>query len=236
MDALSASHLGNVQDVVQLSSVGSERLGSMSNSVFYTTPNWGGFVASAAYGFGSESTGADGRAPKRANVSYGGSLTYSNKNLSLTAAMQDVKLPTVGGTPLQFTGDVQTAKHYLLGGRYTSGPWFVAAGRLEFRNPMNIDGNATLLGGGYTFGASTVLVQVQRMELDNLSGPSKRGTVLSLAYQYELSKRTALYAGYARVNNNESAQFAVVAADPAFPAGAKGADPNVFAVGIRHRF
>jgi predicted porin len=89
-------------------------------------------------------------------------------------------------------------------------------------------------GVSYTFGASKVFGNLQRSELEN----GARGNGFSLAYSYTLSKRTNVYAAYASISNNDLALFGINSAGStaAPPAGAFGADPKAFALGVRHAF
>ncbi len=60
-------------------------------------------------------------------------------------------------------------------------------------------------------------------------------TQFALGYQYDLSKRTALYTTVSRVNNKEGAAY-VVDGNPALPSPNNGKDSSGVEVGIRHRF
>ena len=58
---------------------------------------------------------------------------------------------------------------------------------------------------------------------------------IAVGYLYDLSKRTAVYASVARVNNKGNAAF-VVDANPALPNPNPARDSTGYEVGIRHRF
>lgn len=86
---------------------------------------------------------------------------------------------------------------------------------------------------------TTIPVGVGVIRASYIHANSKGGTIeandanqFALGYLHNLSKRTALYTTYARVNNKGNAAFAV-ASSPALPAGK---DSTGFEVGIRHAF
>src|SRR5690606_1511471 len=94
------------------------------------------------------------------------------------------------------------------------------------------------LGVGLKLGTGELLAQVIQIDGDSATAGLRDpdATVFGLAYVHPLSKRTNLYATYGMARNNTTGNFAVLASDNAAPAGAAGADPQGFAVGIRHLF
>lgn len=65
------------------------------------------------------------------------------------------------------------------------------------------------------------------------SGPETGATQFTLGYDYPLSKRTALYAYYSRINNKKNAIYDFAINELGVSAGA---DPQTFALGMRHFF
>jgi predicted porin len=189
----------------------------VSNSVSYKSPSLSGFKLGAAYSAGEQSTG-----PSQ-NLA-GLSLSYTMGNLYLGAGMHTIER--------QLTGD---DKETIFGAAYK-------LGAVEFRgNYMSADptGNNNQYeqinaGASYTFGANKVFGNFQRSELEN----GARGNGFSVAYSYTLSKRTNVYAAYATISNNDLAVFGINSAgsNATPPAGALGADPKAFTLGVRHAF
>lgn len=231
-DTFKLAYLGNVQALLALGG-GSERLARMSNGIFYTSPQFGGLRMRAAYGFGAESAGGPGMPPKDAQTLYGLGADFSTGGLVLSAAYQEIKLPSVGGSPLAFTG-LRTRRDTILGAQYRTGPWLLSAGHFRVNAPAR--GEDTWLGAGYTFGANTVKLQVQRLRQDSPSGKDRRATVVGAVYEHALSKRTQLYTSFSRTSNNATGQFGVTGSDTSFAAGAAGAKVDVLALGLRHSF
>jgi predicted porin len=65
------------------------------------------------------------------------------------------------------------------------------------------------------------------------SGPETGATQFTIGYDYPLSKRTALFAYYSRINNKRSAIYDFAINELGVSAGA---DPQTLALGMRHNF
>jgi predicted porin len=75
-----------------------------------------------------------------------------------------------------------------------------------------------------------------RTKYEYATAPDGAGTTVSFAYEYYLSKRTALYTSYGQVNNSATALVPLLgAATVVFPAN-PGDDPKALSFGVRHSF
>jgi predicted porin len=92
------------------------------------------------------------------------------------------------------------------------------------------------LGAGVKLGTGELIAQVMQLKVDNTVNGDGKGTGFGIAYVHPLSKRTNLYATYGMMRNDRDARFSILASDNSVAAGALGADPKGFAVGIRHLF
>ena len=90
------------------------------------------------------------------------------------------------------------------------------------------------LGFSFGFGPGRLLANLQQSRFEG----GAKGTVLATTYSHELSKRTNLYASYARLSNNATGSFGISSSGTSVaPASSSpGADPSVLAIGVRHRF
>lgn len=90
------------------------------------------------------------------------------------------------------------------------------------------------LGVSFGFGSGRLLANLQQNRIEG----GAKGIALATTYSHELSKRTNLYASYARLSNNASGSFGISSSGTSVAPGASspGADPSVLAVGVRHRF
>jgi len=208
--------------------------GRISNSVKYATPNFAGFKATAAYGFG-EAAGSTGD-----NSNYGLGLGYANGPLNVQAAYHNQDrlagttpgTVTAGGAPtagvafgarenkLAFIGATYNFGAFKLHGAYADTKIdFVAGGETKFRNGMV--GVSLPLGPGSLF-ASYSINDNKTAGAVNLD--SQRAAVM---YTYDLSKRTNLYTGYSHTKNDDGVNLA---------GGVVGENNSAFNVGIRHKF
>jgi len=232
-DVFRLGMFGNLQETVPLSG-GSERSGRVSNALFYTSPTLAGLRGRAVYSLGSESSGATGGLPRKANTFVGIGLEYTFAGLQLNSSYQRLNPPVVAGTPPAFTGTTSKREDALIGAKYTLGDFAFTGGYWHVGTPNNA--RDAWLGASMDIGASTLLIEAQRIRQDTSSGQVRRGVSLALGYVYTLSKRTVLYANYGQVDNDGNASFAVVASDAAIAAGGPGTTPKVLALGMRHNF
>lgn len=229
---------GNLQQSLALSGTGSERFGRASNAVFYASPVVQGFMLRAMASLGSERGGGPAALPRQANRMLAVSGKYTLDGWMLVAAYQQLRLPTVAGTPAAFTGATGTRRDVLLGVRYGWGRYAVSAGYLQIRQPTlaNTDGRQLSLGASAQIGEGTVVLSALQMRQNTASGVAQTAPVLGLGYTYPLSRRTVLYTSYGQVRNSASAAFPLVSADTATNPGALGARVRAFAWGMQHSF
>jgi len=103
------------------------------------------------------------------------------------------------------------------------------------------DGTGFWLGADYRMGASLIKAQGVQNKIDNTTvgnavaaGQSAKTNAYGVGYQYDFSKRTALYAMATRFQNRGIARF-----DSAIPSGLTAAGDlsfNQIAPGMRHFF
>jgi predicted porin len=183
-----------------------------SNEIIYTTPNFGGLTANLHYQFGEQ-------AGSTSKNNVGGNLLYFNGPLSLTAFYENA----------QMTNPVPTLQN-------RSKTWFVGGG-YDFNvvklfatyQKTSVDHDVVLtdpnrdlktysLGASAPMGSGKILAAWARTNASNSAGGDVTRNTASLGYDYNLSKRTDLYAIYMndRITNQSNG--------------------NSFGVGIRHRF
>jgi predicted porin len=90
-----------------------------------------------------------------------------------------------------------------------------------------------LLGGTVPFGASTLKFSYVKSDGKKVIS-ARDATQIALGYQYDLSKRTALYGTFSRISNKNGASYAV-GGPPATPPAA-GKDSTGYEFGVRHSF
>jgi predicted porin len=188
----------------------------LSNSVNYKSASLSGFKVLAAYSAGEQAAGV----PKSDLKGVG--LEYAEGNLYVGGAYHTNNNNVAGDT-----------KEYALGAAYkfgdveVKGNWMVqdAAGANNKFTQYN-------LGAAYAMGPGKFFVNLQQNRIEN----GARANGWNVDYSYALSKRTNLYTGYARLDNNSLGNFALNSSSIKLAPGKVGADPSVFNVGIRHAF
>lgn len=170
-----------------------------NNSLVYSTPNFGGLTANFIYSFG-ESAGSNSK------NKWGGNLTYFSGNFAATAAVQQVKFDN---TPFDLTN--QTTNAFLTG--FDKQTAVQAGASYDFKVvkvflqgqyiKTNVNANANgdikhmngQVGASVPVGAGNVLASYAYDKTLNDVASFKRNT-FALAYDYNLSKRTDVYAAY----------------------------------------
>jgi len=167
------------------------------------------------------------------------------------------------GQVMVAAGEGATGNKYM-GGRlgYAAGPINVAGawGKTDKTGPMLDDLVAWNVGASYKFSFMTLLGQYHEYEyrgstLKNAyagvsvpfgastfkgtygkTGSFRSATQIGLGYQYDLSKRTALYANYSKVDNERGSQFTASGSGVAPTAAQTGFKSTGYEAGVRHAF
>jgi predicted porin len=214
-----------------------------------------GFYGSNLSAFGSTSAAAGGRLTRRLSnsINYKSAALSGFKLLATFSAAPNNAEPVTGpNNNLKGVGVEYANGGLYLGGAYHTykrvaggddKEYAIGAGYkfgdVEIKgNWMVADPEAVVkftqynLGAAMAFGPGKVFVNLQQNKL----ATGERGNAVAIDYTYSLSKRTNVYTGYAKMRNNDNASFALNSSSVALAAGAKGADPSVFNLGLRHAF
>ncbi|AVS82634.1 porin [Paracidovorax avenae] len=190
-----------------------------TNKVGYRTPMLGGFWA--------EATVSAHERTARTNP-FG--VNAGTKNA------YDVAANWEGGNLAFGAGYAKLGDNWDAGvrGHYTMGP--VQFGAYYQRNDYELVGtrNSVGIAAQYAFGASEVVANyIWASKWNNVADSGAQQLILG--YNYNLSKRTKVYAAYTYVKNKSAANYAY-----GFVNGtntlATGADPRTFGLGVRHNF
>jgi predicted porin len=202
----------------------------VSNAVSYFLPsNLGGFYGQVQYALHEQvrpdTTGAGD------NGRYlGARFGYANGpiNVALAAGKRSGTEPTLAATP-----DVKTVN---LGAQYDFGAAKLMGevSREKYSvGATETTGKGLMIGTLVPVGAGEIRASVGRVKLDT-AGADPRATQLALGYVHNLSKRTALYATYARIKNKDGAALPIIPTGGA--AGIANASSSGYDLGIRHSF
>jgi GBP family porin len=191
----------------------------INNSIKYATPTISGFNADLFYGLG-EVTGS----------------TTASRTLGTTIAYQDGPLMVkLAYHSLENATATDNSTNTLIGGTYNFG---IAKAHLVLNNNKGtgtVDNRDTLVGLTVPMGASSFMLSY--ISKDDKTTANRDATQLGLAYTYALSKRTGLYAAYAKIENDNGATYRTAnsTAPISGQTGAVGGTQEIN-VGLRHTF
>ena len=215
------------------------------NVIRYTTPNFSGFQGQVNYSTNWQGPeGLPGDAGKGRAINAG--LNYGNGPIKAGLSVWNAKSEdrTVAAT----RGD---QKAYTLFADYNFG--FATVG-LTFDQSKLVGGLMTAaetetkrrawsIPVTVPMGAGTFLfTYTKARDLTGTAAPAVNAdtgaSLISLGYDYALSKRTSVGVSYARLNNKANGNYALYtqASLNGTPANAKGQDASQFYLGVRHAF
>jgi len=207
-------------------SVTSVNAARANNSITYSSPVFNGVQAVYMHILdgvaGNATTG---------KLGAGSSLRvrYDAGPLTLAVGTQSIK---VGNTYAVTSVDsVEKLNTTMLAASYDFGVAKATFGR-QTQKLSSLKGTDTIVGLIVPMGTSTIKASyaIKSVSIDAASTAAEFGAKqLGLGYIYSLSKRTDVYAQYARVTNDADAQYGVLA-----PTAGKSA--TAYQVGVRHAF
>lgn len=175
-----------------------------ANKIAYRAPNLGGLTLEGAVSMHEKTVGGKNGFDLAANYAMG---------------------PVALGAGYSKLDDVN---QFGLRAVYSTGPFVVGGYYQRDDNAFIANGghrNTFRLAGAYMMGASEFHLNLGRAgSYKNVSDSA--ATQYTIAYNYNLSKRTKVYTYYTKVDNKANATYS----------GAPGVDFSSFAVGVRHNF
>lgn len=206
-----------------------------SNTLAYISPKFGGLSGAVGYVVGNE---LGNGAAADANA-WSASVTYDQGPLFLTAAYEKHNnVITTGPT----TADDRDA--FKLGAGYAFGNTKLgliyekadSAGLLTVGTVTKVrDRSVWYLNGAHTMG--NIVLKAAYGRAGDLDGMNDTGAdTWSLGADYNLSKRSYLYAYYTATNNDSAGTYGVGQGQGSAVVPAAGRDPSVFSIGMRHSF
>ncbi|MDH1813364.1 porin [Comamonas aquatica] len=206
-----------------------------SNMIAYFTPNFNGFTAGVDYAFGEKAGDSkNGRY-------FGGFAAYNNGPLSVTLGADRKNNVADGKAGFAGAAKVDT---YGLGASYDFGVAKVNGLVLQAKekdalNGVNTKQTSYALGvSAPVGGVGVVKAQYALYNAENdAAADNGEAHQLSLGYEHNLSKRTALYGYYSYLKNKSERQMTLNTSNlgNGYSVGA-GKDSNGIQVGIRHAF
>ncbi len=213
---------GSMLNVVSTLGSGASTLVRANNTVGYFLPSAGGVYGQVMVSAGEGVTNG--------NKYVGGRIGYAGGPVNIALAVG--KTDRDGGLALADDySDLNFGGSYKFGG-------FTLIGQYSKRDHLTRDQKTTMLGGTYSFGQNTLKASITD------SKGTQGGAALdfdakqvALGYQYDLSKRTALYGTVSSLNNDGTTAAGstfTIGQGPGMTVG--GATSRGFAIGVRHSF
>lgn len=221
----------------------------LGNVLAYISPSFSGLTGAIATSFMKESGAENPLAPNGSPSAWSAMVNYANGPLYLAAGYEkaDNQATTI------FVPSNLDIRSWKLGAGYKFGNFAVNA----IYDNIKVSNNTTAseakrsawgLNGVYNMG--NIALKAGYYNAGKVSGtggaPDTGATLWELGADYMLSKRTKLYALYAKVNNDTNGTYSVGGAasagfgssgvSSAVSPGALGGDPSAFSLGMRHTF
>lgn len=194
--------------------------GRVNNAAAYLSPNFSGFSAVAAYGFGEETVNNT----ERESV-LGLGLNYAAGPVAVGYVYH--KVTNVGANNVA-GAQFNDLKEHMIGASYDFGVVKLLASyqNVDVTNVINDKDKIWQVGAVVPVGKGNVHAAYGKLSRDIASADSKSWTV---AYTHGLSKRTTAYVGYNSTSNDTLANAGILT--PAAGGKSRGA-----VMGLRHSF
>ena len=198
------------------SSLGGPTTVRASNAIGYFLPgNLGGFYGQAQYYMGENLRNA---ANKKDGNGLAARVGYAIGPINVALAFSETKF---------IAGNIKAVN---LGGSYDLGVAKIMAHYNQDKISGGNDGKGFLIGGLVPMGAGEIRLAYSTYK-GSLTNPDARSDKIALGYVHNLSKRTALYATYAHLNNKKGAAQALNGSVTGVNENSNGYD-----FGIKHSF
>jgi len=187
-----------------------------NNSIVYATPNMGGITAAMMWSLG-EAVGSTS-----ANRTFGANLQYKNGPIYAGVGFSDQKN----------AASTASDKQFIVGATYNFGVAYAGLTYIENKSASGVKTKPLIASVTVPFGAARVGLQLAQ----NKSGSAKANSYALLG-EYDLSKRTELYAiwsgcknkGLACTSDGNNGAAAVALLAP-------NKSSTTFGVGVKHKF
>ena len=240
-DPFGTAYAGNIKNLFPAAGSNTRT----SNTVLYASPNLHGVSVELAYAAGEQpGSNAAGRQFGGTLAYAGGPLNvrlgYNNRNNDVTAAAGAALTPPVAAVGRDIGTNTVLAANYDLGvvkvyGAYGRDKGPNSAVLPNSSNPYggvrptaSTDSAEFLVGAAIPAAGGTILTSY--ISKSDRTAFNQDATQLGVAYSYPLSKRTNLYAAYAKIHNRNGAGYTVG------NNGETGSGNSGYNLGMRHNF
>jgi predicted porin len=189
-----------------------------NNTIGYHLPSMGGLYGQVMVAAGEGATG---------NKYTGARLGYAAGPVNVAGAFGKTEI-----NPTRDLTAVNVAASFNAGFMTVFGQWH----KYKVTSP-NLDQTNIMIGATVPMGAGTFKASYAKASSE---GTARDGTQIALGYVYDLSKRTAVYTSFSRINNGIGARFSVASSTangaPAFTGTSTDPSSTGYEFGLRHSF
>lgn len=201
----------------------------VNNGVAYISPSFGGLTL--AYNHARLTETAFANASQNDAFANLVSATYTAGPLALSGIYTRVSKNNIGN----IAGTADTIKEWGLGGSYDFGVAKLLASVTSTKTDLSSDASRTYqLSGVVPVSVRGNVVLSYAKTKNEITAANDDNKSYTLAYKYDLSKRTSAYAGYQRVSNDSGARLGTAVNATLLPVA--GGDANALVGGITHKF
>jgi GBP family porin len=218
------------------------------NAVFYKSPSFAGFSATAGYtsgaATGAEVATANSSAAVLTQNGRGVTVAGAYENGPIYAGLAYVEVDTLGTATAAPAGNMGKSKAAQFGASYDFkvvklfGSYAQGKNTIDQSTADAAKNNGWSLGVKAPFGNHAVMAQYSK--LNDKTAANADYSVWGAGYEYSLSKRTALYAAYAKGDNKNGASYGLDGAASGTSAigstAQAGYNPWNVMTGVRHSF
>ena len=204
--------------------------GFMNNTIWYTSPRFGGFTIDFAFSLLGEQRLAESEDQPR-HIGLVGSYDAGPLHLALSYANTKNDLDVDAGPGIQASdatavtfGGAYDFKFMVLGALWEAAERDVAGGG-------SVDSNYWRIAAMFPFGQHEFHVNFGWVDADGDAGAKQ----LTLGYNYNITKQTKVYGFYTTVENENNGNF-VMGGSTSTITAVTGASYSSFAIGVRHNF
>jgi predicted porin len=211
-----------------------------SNYAKYSSPNWGGFTVGIGWAPGEDATPVT---EKNNGDYFDLALIYKKGGLKIGYGMSDTKTNTAAAAAVAFAAGPPTVlgtaavaavnrkeKDRTIAGGYDFGKFAIAAIHTTSKHTTE-DFRLTGIRGEMKLGKGTLALSYGNRK--NKLAAASDSKLTAIMYYHNLSKRTGLYGGYARMNNEAGGALGLGGQNFATTAGS---DPRGIQLGVVHAF
>lgn len=210
----------------------------LNNSIVYLTPKLNGFAGHVTYTTGSENNINNNT--EKAGQGWDAAVTYAGGPIGAALSTWNLKNTAiaVGETELARKTGWQVAGNYNFGivrlyGNYVSGK--IQGGNYENITRTLSKASGASISAAVPFGKSTVYVNYSKLNDDSLL--NKDGSLVGIAYTYQLYEKTKLYASWGKQTNNSNSTYSLAnGGDLVGNVTTAGVNPTGFMTGVNIQF